>query len=269
MHNVKPPLRKLTGGWSACIGCRQVISDEEVRVSWMSCPHCGKPVVLTPEEWVEFLVDEGSFCEQDRDLESVDPLQFVDKVSYRARYKASREKTNSNSAVMTGYGRVDGVLSALIFFDFRFMGGSLGIVEGEKIARIIEWARDNRSPVFSMIASGGARMQESFLALMQMAVVMSALEMHRAERLAHIVLLSHPATGGTFASLGSYGTVILGETQAQVTFTGRRVAKQVLSDAEVGEIQTAEHLLAHGLLDGVVSRKELKEKIAFFLHFFS
>jgi acetyl-CoA carboxylase carboxyl transferase subunit beta len=190
---------------------------------------------------------------------SADPLKFCDRKPYSDRLVEYQTKTNLKDAIVTGLGKMDGIDVALGVMDFRFMGGSMGSVVGEKIARLVETATDRGLPVILVCASGGARMQEGILSLMQMAKTAAALARHREARLLYIPVLTNPTTGGVTASFAMLGDIIIAEPKALIGFTGRRVIEQTLKQKIPDNFQTAEYLLEHGFVDLVVSRLKLRQ----------
>jgi acetyl-CoA carboxylase carboxyl transferase subunit beta len=198
----------------------------------------------------------------DEQLRPVDRLKFRDRKSYSDRLRETQEKTHLVDAVQTGTGELEGWLVALGVMDFRFMGGSMGSVVGEKLTRLIEHATRRRLPVIIVCASGGARMQEGMLSLMQMAKISGALERHREARLLYIPILTHPTTGGVTASFAMLGDIILAEPKATIGFAGRRVIEQTLREKLPEDFQTSEYLLQHGFVDAIVPRTQLKKTLA-------
>ncbi|MFN8973531.1 MAG: acetyl-CoA carboxylase, carboxyltransferase subunit beta, partial [Pseudanabaena sp.] len=199
------------------------------------------------------------------DLTSCDPLDFKDRKPYIDRIKEYRQKTGLRDGVITGTGKIDGCDAALAVMDFRFMGGSMGSVVGEKITRMLETATAKRYPALIFCASGGARMQEGILSLMQMAKTSAALERHRQANLLYIPILTNPTTGGVTASFAMLGDLILAEPKALIGFTGRRVIEQTLKQKIPEGFQSAEYLLDHGFVDAVIPRTKLKQSLAMIL----
>jgi acetyl-CoA carboxylase carboxyl transferase subunit beta len=194
----------------------------------------------------------------DEQLVACDPLQFRDRKPYSDRLREYQEKTGLADAVQTGVGRIEGLPLALGVMDFRFMGGSMGSVVGEKLTRLIERATQESLPLVIVCASGGARMQEGMLSLMQMAKTSAALERHRQASLLYIPVLTHPTTGGVTASFAMLGDIILAEPKANIGFAGRRVVEQTIREKLPDNFQTAEYLLEHGFVDAIVPRTQLK-----------
>lgn len=211
---------------------------------------------------MEWLVDPGTFIEQDADLISGDPLEFKDSKRYPHRVKESQETTGQKDAIICGEGRIESQSAMIGIFEFNFMGGSLGSVVGEKITRLIERAIEKKVSVIIFCASGGARMQEGILSLMQMAKTSAALAKLQEARIPYISVLTDPTTGGVSASIAMLGDIILAEPKAMIGFAGPRVIKETIR-AELPEgFQRAEHLLEHGMVDLIVERKDLRHMLA-------
>lgn len=208
------------------------------------------------------IADPGSFQSFDDALSPTDPLGFKDRRAYADRLKESQAATGLKDGVITGFCRVEGLAMALAVMDFRFMGGSMGSVVGEKITRLIERATADKLPLLVVCASGGARMQEGMLSLMQMAKISGALERHREAELLYMPLLTHPTTGGVTASFAMLGDLILAEPKALIGFAGRRVIEQTLREKLPDNFQTAEYLQDHGFVDTIVPRTQLRSTLA-------
>jgi acetyl-CoA carboxylase carboxyl transferase subunit beta len=218
------------------------------------------------DERIRQLIDANTWVSMDTGLRPGDPLQFRDRKSYRDRIRETQDKTGLMDGVQTGIGQIEGSPVALGVMDFRFMGGSMGSVVGEKLTRLIERGTRERLPVVIVCASGGARMQEGMLSLMQMAKISAALDRHREARLLYIPVLTHPTTGGVTASFAMLGDIILAEPKATIGFAGRRVIEQTLREKLPEGFQTAEYLLQHGFVDAIVPRTRLKETLAQLIH---
>jgi acetyl-CoA carboxylase carboxyl transferase subunit beta len=225
------------------------------------CKGCGYHHRIDSDERIRLIADAGSFEALDSDLAPTDPLAFKDRRSYADRIRDSQQSTGLRDAVITGFCRTNGVPLALGVMDFRFMGGSMGSVVGEKLTRMIEAATARRCPVLIVCASGGARMQEGMLSLMQMAKISGALQKHRDESLLYLPLLTYPTTGGVTASFAMLGDLILAEPKALIGFAGRRVIEQTLREKLPEGFQTAEYLRDHGFVDTIVSRTEFKSTL--------
>ena len=245
--------------WEKCEECGHIDIKERFVRALNVCPNCGAHRRISAQEYIDLLVDEGSWHELDERLKSGDPLHFE---NYRERIQAAVKKAGPLEAIRTGFARLDGLPINLGVMDFAFMGGSMGSVVGEKVARLVRRSIDRRAPLIIVAASGGARMQEGVLSLMQMAktsVVMAELAAHGVP---FVSILSNPTTGGVSASYAMQGDVILAEPGAVVGFAGPRVIKQTIGQDLPQGFQTAEFLLEHGMLDGVVPRSELRETTA-------
>jgi acetyl-CoA carboxylase carboxyl transferase subunit beta len=250
------------GLWSKCPECGLVVYRKDLIANASVCSGCGHHHRLDSSARLQLMADEGSFEPIDRDLAPTDPLAFKDRRSYADRILDSQSSTGLRDAVVTGFGRLDGMPLALGVMDFRFMGGSMGSVVGEKLTRLIEAATERRIPVVIVCASGGARMQEGMLSLMQMAKVSGALQRHRQAELLYIPLLTHPTTGGVTASFAMLGDLILAEPKALIGFAGRRVIEQTLREKLPEGFQTAEYLQDHGFIDHIVPRTRLKATLS-------
>lgn len=253
--------------WIKCPGCQSLMYFKEVEHQFNVCPKCGFHMRISAQQRLDLLCDEGSFSEFDTTLAPVDPLKFVDKKSYKKRISEAEEKTGRHSSVISGSCTINGVKAQIVIFDFTFMGGSLGSVEGEKIVRAINRAIANKEGVVIVSASGGARMQESTFSLLQMSKTSAALTKLSEAKLPFISVLTDPTMGGVSASFAWLGDVILTEPGALIGFAGQRVIKQTIG-AELPEgFQRAEFLLEHGLIDMIVQRNEMKKTISDFLTF--
>jgi len=250
------------GLWSKCPECGQVVYRKDLLANASVCANCGHHNRIDSEERIQLIIDGGSFEPLDSDLAPTDPLAFKDRRSYADRIRDSQKATGLRDAVVTGLARLDGMPLALGVMDFRFMGGSMGSVVGEKLTRLIETATARRMPVLIVCASGGARMQEGMLSLMQMAKVSGALQRHRSAELLYLPLLTHPTTGGVTASFAMLGDLILAEPKAMIAFAGRRVIEQTLGEKLPEGFQTAEYLQDHGFVDTIVPRPELRGTLA-------
>ena len=253
------------GLWSKCPECGQVVYRKDLLANASVCANCGHHNRIDSAERIRQIVDEGSFEALDSDLSPTDPLAFKDRRSYADRIRDNQNATGLRDAVVTGLGRLEGMPLALGVMDFRFMGGSMGSVVGEKLTRLIEEATARRWPLLIVCASGGARMQEGMLSLMQMAKISGALERHRQAELLYIPLLTHPTTGGVTASFAMLGDLILAEPKALIGFAGRRVIEQTLREKLPDNFQTAEYLQEHGFVDKIVPRTELRATLALLL----
>lgn len=248
--------------WVRCSGCASLIYNKEVVENAFVCSKCSYHFRISIKDRLNLLCDKDTFIEYDSDLYPNDPLGFVDKKSYKKRLEEAFEKTGRNSAVISGEALINFTEMQLVIFDFSFMGGSLGSVEGEKIVRAINRAIAKKQALIIVSASGGARMQEATFSLMQMAKTSAALAKLSESRLPFISLLTDPTFGGVSASFAFLGDFIIAEPGAMIGFAGARVIKQTIGADLPEGFQTSEFLLEHGLIDMIVHRKELKNTIS-------
>ncbi len=247
--------------WIKCPACGAISFYKEVQKQHNTCPKCGYHFRMSADDRIKLLADEGTFVEHDKNLEPNDPLHFVDKKSYKKRIEENYKKTGRKSAVISGECKINGIPTQLVVFDFNFMGGSLGSVEGEKIARAVKRAIKTASGLVIISTSGGARMQESTFSLMQMAKTSAALASLAEHQLPYVSVLTDPTFGGVSASFAFLGDFIIAEPGAMIGFAGPRVIKQTIGEDLPEGFQRAEFLLEHGLIDMVVKRDELKKTI--------
>ena len=250
------------GLWTKCESCDALTYTKDLQANLMVCLQCGHHLRIYSDERIRQLIDAETWQPLDETVSPTDPLGFRDRKSYGDRLRETQAKTGLSDAVRTGIGQLDGQQVALGVMDFRFMGGSMGSVVGEKLTRLIEKGTELRSPVIIVCASGGARMQEGMLSLMQMAKISGALERHREAGLLYLPILTHPTTGGVTASFAMLGDLILAEPKALIGFAGRRVIEQTLREKLPDDFQTAEYLQAHGFVDAIVPRTQLKKTLA-------
>lgn len=247
------------GLWSKCPECESPSYVKGLKTNKNVCPNCGYHFPLTAAERVELLTDEGTFEEHDADLTSKDPLDFKGLKTYKEKLEADQKVTGLKDAVLTGIGKIDGKPVALAVTDSRFIMGSMGSVVGERITRVIEYAIKKKLPVIIVSGSGGgARMYEGMFSLMQMAKTCAALSRHNEAGLLYISVLTDPTMGGIMASFAGVGDVIIAEPKALIGFAGPRVIEQTIRQKLPEGFQRAEFMLAHGLIDMIVERKELK-----------
>lgn len=256
------------GLWTKCPECSETVYNKEIEQLGKVCPKCNYHYYLNARDRIKLLTDEETFEETDADLFSGDPLQFVDTKNYPQRQQEAFVRTGILDAVITGIGKLDTLPTALAVMEFEFMGGSMGSVVGEKITRLIETATEKGLPLIIVCSSGGARMQESTLSLMQMAKTCAALERYQKNKHPFIAVLTNPTTGGTTASFASLGDVIVAEPGALIGFAGARVIKQTIAQELPKGFQRAEFLLQHGFIDLIVERKKLKETIVRLIRLF-
>ncbi|MEC7857542.1 MAG: acetyl-CoA carboxylase, carboxyltransferase subunit beta [Verrucomicrobiota bacterium] len=247
------------GLWHKCPGCGEVIHELELKKSLRVCPHCNYHFTLSAPERIESLSDPGTFKETDKGMASVDALNFK---GYKDKLTKYQKITGLSEAIITGKGKVIGHSVVLAVMDFRFLGASMGSVVGEKITRAIELATKEKTAVIIISASGGARMHEGILSLMQMAKTSGALAVHDRAGLPFISVLTHPTTGGVTASFATLGDIILAEPGCMIGFAGPRVIKETTHQELPEGFQTAEFMHQHGLVDMIVERREMREKLA-------
>jgi acetyl-CoA carboxylase carboxyl transferase subunit beta len=257
------------GLWVKCDSCKEIVYRAEVERAGRVCPKCRYPFRISARERLAFLIDEGSLEERDAGLTSRDPLGFKDTRRYRDRLRAAREKTGLQEAVVTGLARIGGFPAVVCVFEFDFMGGSMASAVGEKVTRAAELAIIKRAPLIILSASGGARMQEGILSLMQMAKTSAALERLGRERVPYLSILTDPTTGGVTASFAMLGDIILAEPRALIGFAGPRVIAETIRQPLPEGFQRSEFLLEHGQLDLVVERRHLRETLRRLLAFFA
>jgi len=257
------------GLWVKCDSCKETVYRAEVDRAGRVCPKCRHPFRIGARERIASLVDEGSFEEREGGLRSRDPLGFKDTAKYPDRVKQARARTGLEEAVIAGTGRIGGHEVVLAVFEFTFLGGSMASVVGEKLTRAVELAIAKRLPLLIVSASGGARMQEGILSLMQMAKTSAALHRLGQERLPYLSLLTDPTTGGVTASFAMLGDLILAEPRALIGFAGPRVIAETIRQPLPDGFQRSEFLLEHGQLDLVVERRELRETLRRILAFFA
>ena len=245
-----------------CKDCGEMIIKSELGKNLQVCPKCQFHFPLTARQRIASLAEPNSFAEMDPDLAPVDVLKFQGVASYADKLRADQRKTGLRDAVVTGTAKLDGHTVALGVMDFHFLGGSMGSVVGEKITRLIEYATDKKMPLILVSASGGARMYEGMLSLMQMAKTSGALALLAQRNVPYISVLTNPSTAGVMASFASLGDVIVAEPRALIGFAGPRVVKETTQSELPKGFQTAEFLLEHGFIDIIVPRKQLKPTLA-------
>ena len=247
--------------WIKCNSCSEMIYRRVIERNLQVCPKCNYHFQIPARKRIDCLVDPGTFIEHDANLVSFDVLDFKDLKRYTHRIKESMETTGEKDAVICGEARIDGQAAMIGIFEFGFMGGSLGSVVGEKITRLIERGIERKMGVVIFCASGGARMQEGILSLMQMAKTSGALARLREARLLYISVLTDPTTGGVSASVGMLGDIIIAEPKAMIGFAGPRVIKETIGAELPAGFQRAEYLLEHGIVDLIVERKDLRRTL--------
>jgi acetyl-CoA carboxylase carboxyl transferase subunit beta len=254
--------------WSKCNVCQEIIYKKQLERNLNVCPKCSYHFPIQAQKRLAIVADEGSFRELDRELAPVDPISFRDLKRYSDRLHEAQQKTGLKDAFITGRCEIHGSPTMIGVFDFGFLGGSLGSVVGEKIVRMVEKAMDEKVGTIIFTSSGGARMQEGILSLMQMAKTSAALSRLRKERLPYIAVLTDPTTGGVTASFGMLGDIIVAEPGAFIAFTGPRVIKETIKADLPPGFQRAEYLLQHGMIDLIVERRKLKETLGKLLNLF-
>lgn len=256
-------------GWIKCSGCHEMIHANELQENLNCCPKCGHHYRLPMPQRIFSLADEGSFEELFTHLKPVDSLKFVDTEGYAGRLKSAAQKSGRDEAICVGTCKLQGRAIALGVLDFNFMGGSMGSVVGERLTLLIEYAAEHLLPLVIVSASGGARMQESILSLMQMAKTSAALARLHEKKIPYISVLTNPTTGGVTASFASLGDIIIAEPDALIGFAGPRVVEQTIGQKLPPKAQKSEFLLEKGMIDCIVKRHEMKKKLSFFIEFFT
>ena len=265
------PLEKRSipaGVFTKCPGCNTALLTADLHKNLNVCPSCDHHFAMATRDRIASLMDDGTTVEFDHSVESIDPLGFRDSKRYSDRLKSSRKSSGEVDALIALAGRLDGIEVEAGFFVFEFMGGSMGSVVGEKITRVFERALERRVPALIFSASGGARMQEGILSLMQMAKTSAAVSRLREAGVPYLSILLHPTTGGVAASFSMLGDVHIAEPKALIGFAGPRVIQNTIRQSLPPGFQRAEFLQSHGFVDMIVSRKELKSTIAFCLRWF-
>jgi len=257
------------GLFQKCPGCSEVVPEIELAQNQRVCPRCDYHFAQSAKERIDNLLDPESFVEMDAGLKSIDTLRFQGMATYKDRLKNYQERTGLTDAVISGYGMLDGYKVAIAVMDFGFLAATMGSVVGERITRAIEYGTAERSAVIIIAASGGARLYEGMLSLMQMAKTSGALARHAEQRLPYISVLTNPTTAGVMASFASLGDVIIAEPKSMIGFAGPRVIKETTHQDLPERFQTAEFLQDHGLIDMIVHRKKMREQLSQLLSYFS
>jgi acetyl-CoA carboxylase carboxyl transferase subunit beta len=269
-QNISPKSQKSDvpdGQWTKCEKCGEIIYARQLEMNAWVCFKCNYHFRVGSEEYISILFDKNSFKESDKKMKSGDPLEFEDTKKYSDRISETIKKSGLNDAVRTGLGTINGRKVSFACMDFKFIGGSMGSVVGEKIARAIDRAYENKIPMIIISQSGGARMMEGALSLMQMAKTSSRLARLSEAGLPYISVLADPTTGGTTASYAMLGDVIIAEPKALIGFAGPRVIKQTIGRDLPKGFQRSEFLLENGFVDVIVPRKELKEKLSTLINY--
>ena len=261
-RNISGEKRELPEGlWTKCENCGEIIHKSQLELNLWTCHKCNFHFRITSREYIDILIDRGTFKEMDKKMRSVDVLNFVDTRPYKDRLKEAMKNTGLNEAIVTGTGKMNGISVVIGVMDFRFIGGSMGSVVGEKVARAIEKSLKTRNPLIIVSASGGARMMESALSLMQMAKTSAMLTKLSEAGIPYISILTDPTTGGVTASYAMLGDINIAEPGALIGFAGPRVIKQATGKDLPEGFQRSEFLLEHGFIDLIVHRKELKNRV--------
>lgn len=255
------------GVWLKCEECKRIIYEGELVENLRVCKYCGHHFKLGAMERIDTMVDEGSFAEMDSGMESADPLGFSGAKPYTDKLRSAKEQSGLREAVVTGTARIGGHDLVLSVMDSSFISASMGSVVGEKVTRAFELATRERLPVVAVCASGGARMQEGMYSLMQMAKTSAAVRRHSDAGLPYIAVLTNPTYGGVTASFATLGDILIAEPGAMIGFAGQRVIEQTIRQKLPKAFQTAESLLEHGLIDEVVQRRHLTERLALYLDY--
>ncbi len=256
------------GLWVKCDECGEIIYKKELDKKLYVCPKCDYHFRIGSSEYIKILIDKGSFKEFNQNISSTDPLKFKDSKKYSDRYKAATQKTGLIEAVVTGQGKIERISVIMGIMDFSFLGGSMGSVVGEKVSRAADLALKEQKPFIIISASGGARMYEGVLSLMQLAKTSAKLALLAEANIPYISILTHPTTGGTTASYAMLGDVHIAEPGALIGFAGPRVIKQTIGQDLPEGFQRSEFLLEHGFIDAIIHRHEIKSRLAGMLRFF-
>jgi acetyl-CoA carboxylase carboxyl transferase subunit beta len=257
------------GLWVKCEGCKKILWKKDLEANLQCCPKCNHHFKMSARERLAMLFDDNRYAEHDTGLASTDPLQFKDTKSYRERLRKAEKLTGLKDALITGEGKLDGRPAIICAMEFRFVGGSMGAVVGEKIARAIDRSIEKRLPLVIVSCSGGARMMEGAISLMQMAKISAALARLDEVTQPYISVLTDPTTGGVTASYAMLGDLNIAEPGALIGFAGPRVIEQTIRQKLPEGFQRAEFLLAHGMLDAIVPRKDLKSYLSRAFRFLS
>lgn len=248
--------------WAKCYNCNTQLLKKDLESNKMVCPQCAYHFRINARTRINQLLDADTFEEMFKNIKPSDPLEFVDTESYKDRQKAAKAKTGLDEAVICGVGKIEGEEVSVAVMDFDYMGGSMGSVVGEKVTLAMEEALKRKIPMIAVTASGGARMQESALSLMQMAKTSCAVAKLNDEGILYITVLTEPTYGGVTASFGTIGDIIIAEQGARIGFAGRRVIEQTIRQKLPADFQTAEYLMKYGQIDIISPRKDLKDTLA-------
>lgn len=265
----KPQSNTPTGLWKKCVNCGEILQSTRLEQNLSVCPFCDHHYRLSAEERIQVLTDEGSFREFGAELETSNPLNFEDKYTYNERLNKAYKTTGKKDGTVCGYAKVNSIPVVLAVMDFSFMGGSMGVVTGEKIAMAMDEAYEKKVPCIVVSCSGGARMQEGILSLMQMGKTSASRHRLRNARIPYISILTDPTTGGCAASFSMLGDINMAEPHALIGFAGPRVIEQSIRQTLPKGFQRSEFLKDHGFVDTIVHRKKLKDELAFYLKMFT
>ncbi|MFA5793645.1 MAG: acetyl-CoA carboxylase, carboxyltransferase subunit beta [Candidatus Brocadiia bacterium] len=258
------------GLWMQCDSCNNLVHKKAVVEKIQVCPECNYHFYISPRQRIDLIIDKGSFQEYWTDLDSVDPLNFKAAKTYKDKLAEAQKLTGMKDAIITGKGTINGLPAVLTMTDSRFLMGSMGSVLGEKVTRSIELATSERLPVIIISGSGGgARMEEGCISLMQMAKTSAALARHHEAGLLHISILTNPTMGGVMASFAGLGDIIMAEPRALIGFTGPRIIAQTIKQELPSGFQTSEFMLAHGMIDRIIERKNMKSDLTEILQYLS
>jgi len=255
------------GLWTKCPSCGEIVYSKKMEELFWVCPNCNFHFRIASRKYINILLDDGQLEEYDKNLFSLDPLKFKDSKKYPDRIKAAQEKTHSNDGVISGMGKMGGIDISFAIMDFSFIGGSMGSVVGEMIARAIDRAIEHKVPLVIVSCSGGARMQEGILSLMQMAKTSGLLAVLAEKKIPYISVLTNPTTAGVMASYASLGDVIIAEPKALLGFAGPRVIQQTIGQDLPDGFQSSEFFLEKGFLDKIVERKKIRDTIVSLLRY--
>lgn len=247
--------------WKQCPDCKEMVYHTDMEDNMSVCPHCGYHFRVSAYERIEQLIDAGTWNELFHEITTSDPLEFVDLKRYKHRLESAKKVSESSEAIITGHGKVLGEEMALGVMEFKFLGGSMGSVVGERIKCLAEYAVENKIPLMLVSASGGARMHEGLVSLFQMAKTSAALNKLKDEKLLFISLLTDPTYGGVSASFSMLGDIIMAEPKARIGFAGPRVIEETIKQKLPKDFQSSEYLLEHGQIDLITPRKELKQQV--------
>lgn len=269
LKNVRKPQSNTPSGlWKKCVSCGEILQATRLEQNLNVCPFCDHHYRMSAQERIDLIVDKGSFREFGVGLETKNPLQFEDKQSYNERLNRAYKNTGKKDGTVCGFAKIDGMSVVMAVMDFRFMGGSMGVVTGEKISLAMDQGLEKKIPVIVVSCSGGARMQEGILSLMQMGKTSAIRKKLQQEGIPYISILTDPTTGGCAASFSIVGDVNISEPKALIGFAGPRVIEQSIRQTLPEGFQRSEFLLEHGFIDRIVHRKEMKKELSFFIKMF-